>query len=389
MRAGTAAAPPPGPLRVAHVLNALRPSGAETMLVSAAPLWSAMGIAGEVIATGAEPGPFAAELSRAGFGVHHVPVGKSPADLWRFRRFLRDAGIDLVHQHAEGRGYWLSLAARSAGLPVLRTVHNNFPFSGNLRLRRTWQRRHARALGVRFVAIAPGVVENERQRFGNECELIWNWLDLSRFTPVSVPERQEARARRGIAAQRIVLASVGNCSEVKNHGAVISAMAKLSPRWDLHYLHAGVEDAAGSERRLAQELGLADRVSFAGWTRDVRDLLAAADAFVMPSRFEGLGNAALEALAMGLPALLADVPGLRDLRTLFPSIRYFAPDADALAASIDAWLSSGRGPAATPIAEQVDTCRRQFGAERGAAQYARLYRTLYAPPASSKLPVSA
>jgi glycosyltransferase involved in cell wall biosynthesis len=364
-------------LRVVHVLNELRPSGAETMLVSAAEHWTALGISCDVIATGAAMGPFADDLRRAGYGVYHVPVGRTPSDLFRFWRFLRASDYDIVHQHPEGRGYWLSLAARSLRLPVVRTVHSHFAFTGNLRLRRSLQRRHLRALGVRFVAIAPGVQENELVRFRNSCDLIWNWLDLRRFARISESERRQSRAQRNIAPQTKVLVSVGNCSTIKNHGAIISALALLGDRWDLRYLHAGVEDTLGTEREAARAQGVLSRVDFLGWTQDVRGIMAAADLFVMPSVLEGLGVAAMEALATGIPTLLADSPGLRDLRLAFPTIRYFEPNATSLASKLAEILAQPDALTPRQRDEQADTCQRLFDPRRGAAEYARVFRELF------------
>jgi glycosyltransferase involved in cell wall biosynthesis len=361
------------PLRVAHVLNELRPSGAESMLVTAAPLWAAMGISCDAIATGASLGPYAQQMRDVGFAVHHVPVGKSPVDLLRFRRFLCSQEYDVVHLHPEGRGYWLALMAMLAGALVVRTIHSNFPFEGLLRLRRKWQRWHMRIAGVKFIAIAPGVQENERIRFDNACDLIWNWLDISRFGSVSMEERESTRHAMKIPHDRKVLVSVGNCSNVKNHAIVFSALAKLAGGPKFLYLHVGMEDAGATERLLAEALGISDQVKFMGWTRDVRGVLVAADLFVMPSLFEGFSIAVLEALALGMPVLLADTPGLRDLRPDFPSIRYCEPSAGSLA---DALLEFLVGDTATreSLNEQVKTCRRIFDPRRGAEQYAQIYR---------------
>ena len=200
---------------------------------------------------------------------------------------------------------------------------------------------------------------------------------MSRFGRISESERLTARARGGIPSGKKVLVSVGNCSPVKNHEVIVSAVAALGKRWDLLYLHVGVEDTSLSERSSAQELKISDRIQFLGWVRNVREIMVAADVFLMPSKFEGLGNAALEALAIGLPVLLADVPGLRDLRTVFPSIRYCEPTADSLAKELDEMLSAANLLTPMQIDEQVSTCRKIYDPARGAQQYALIYRELF------------
>ncbi len=364
------------PLRVLHVLNELRPSGAETMLESAARHWRDLGFAGEAVSTGTRPGPYAQALGNAGFLVHHVPVGRSVGDLLRFARFLRGRRVDVVHQHCEGRGYWLSLAARWTGHPVLRTVHSNFQFDGNLRWRRRIQRAHLRRLGVRFVAVSPGVARNEAERFANPTTLVWNWLDPSRFAPPSANEREAARSALGVAPATFVLASVGNCSDVKNHAAILQALARLRGTREVLYVHAGIEDPHRPERALARALGVERNAVFLGWVPDARRVLAAADIYVMPSKLEGLSIAALEALALGLPALLADVPGLSDLREIFSTIRYFAPDAASLAAALQAALQETEILAPALAQEQARRCRVRFDPLRGAGEYAAIYREL-------------
>lgn len=363
-------------MRVAHILNELKPSGAEMMIVSAAPHWSSLGVVCEVLATGSQAGPFAATMAEAGIRVRHVPVGRAPVQFWRLWRALRDGGYDVAHLHPEGRSFWLALTARLAGLPVVRTVHSNFLFDGLLRWRRILERSWARFLGVRFVAIAPGVQRNERERFANSSELIWNWLDTQRFECVHPEERRAARAAFGLDESARVIVTVGNCAPVKNHGSLIEALAQRSGNPKLHYLHVGLEDAAGSERAQCARLGIGERAHFVGWSADVRPALRAADLFVMPSRYEGLGNAAIEALALGLPVLLAEVPGLADLKAHFPSVRYCAPEAASIGDALDSWLEQRDPLTARDALDQAQRCRRMFDPARGAAEYFAVYAAL-------------
>src|SRR5690606_33415856 len=67
------------------------------------------------------------------------------------------------------------------------------------------------------------------------------------------------------------------------------------------------------EKQLSEDLGINGLVRFEGNKDNVRDYLLASDVFVMPSKFEGLGNSCLEAMACGIPVILYNVVGLRDL----------------------------------------------------------------------------
>lgn len=361
-------------MKVLHVLNELKPSGAETMLRSAAPYWCDHGVTCEILATGAAEGEFAEALRAAGYPVHHLPRRRTPAYFMDFRRFVRDSGYSLVHQHAEGASYWFGLAAMGAGAKLVRTVHNNFAFEGNLRWRRALQRRHLQSLGARFVAIAPGVQNNERTRFGTRSHLVWNWIDTDRFQPVSAEERATARSRWRFTDQNLVLVSLGNCSEVKNHSAIIEALALTSDLNEVRYLHVGLEDKACSERQLSARLSVAERVIFCGWMPNAREALAAADLYVMPSTYEGLGLAALEALGVGLPALLSYVNGLRDLDPLFPDLIYTAPAPEEIAQALRTFSElspRARASIALPYPKLV---QEKFSVARGVREYCDIYR---------------
>jgi glycosyltransferase involved in cell wall biosynthesis len=362
-------------MKVLHVLNELKPSGAETMLRCAAPHWKSHGVGCDILATGANEGPFADALREVGYAIHHLPREPSLGYFRNFRKLVRANGYDVVHQHAEGASYWFALAAMSAGARVVRTIHNNFSFEGSLRWRRSLQRRHLAFQGVRHVSIAPGVQHNERKRFGLRSELVLNWVDTSRFSPISAPERHAARQKWGFAEDSPVLISLGNCSTVKNHGLVLEAMARLHDFPQLHYLHVGLEgEAGGAERQLANRLGIADRVVFAGWLPNVREALAAADLYVMPSLYEGLGIAALEALGMGLPAVLARADGLSDLGPMFDGLMFAELEPESWAAAIRSFFLLDHDARIQLAADYPAIVSERFGPQRGVREYCSIYQ---------------
>lgn len=362
-------------MRVLHVLNELRPSGAERMLRTAAPVFRQAGVACDILSTGQVVGAYAGALQEVGCRVHHVAWSRSPTFFAAVARLARRGAYDIVHLHAERSFFAYVLALRLVGVnKLVRTVHNNFDFRGLLRIRRGGERRAAQRLGVRFITIAPGVDGTERRCYGTSPVLIPNWFDSAQFQPVTVAERAAARAALGVADHEYALVTVGNCSDTKNHAALIAALAGCgdSP-W--RYLHLGQEAADQAERAQARALGIADRVRFLGAVDDVRPVLQAADLYVMPSRFEGFSIAVLEALAMGLPALLADVPGLADVRQYVDGVSYSAPDAAGLAAALRQAMA--RGPGLDPAGPARSAAvHGAFGTARGVREYCRVYAEL-------------
>ena len=88
------------------------------------------------------------------------------------------------------------------------------------------------------------------------------------------------------------------------------------------------------EKEVADKLGIANKVYFLGNKVNVRDYLISSDLFVMTSKFEGLGNACIEAMACGLPSVLYNSPGLKDLINNDDNGFLINPDCDVLATSI-------------------------------------------------------
>jgi glycosyltransferase involved in cell wall biosynthesis len=363
-------------VRVLHVMRELSYSGVEVMLASAAASWRAAGIDGEIVATGEQPGPYASTLRDAGYRVHHLPSQRTLAFFLELRRLVKRGDFDVVHLHAEHASFWIALTARSAGPAVVRTVQNMFAYEGWLRTRRALQRRLARALGVRMVAASASVAENEAVRLDNPVSVVPNWVDTSRFRPPTDRERLEARARFGVPEDATAIVTVGNCSRVKNHGAVIRAVAAIDAEASLVYLHAGQEDEPASERALAAQLGVLDKCRFLGRVDDVPALLWSSDIYAMPSLHEGLSVASMEGLATGLLAVLADTPGLRDLRSAgaaAEAIVWVDPDPTSVRGGLERAVDlAGQLGAEERIAvhEAVD---EHFGVETGVRRYANLY----------------
>jgi glycosyltransferase involved in cell wall biosynthesis len=353
------------------------------MLRVAAPLWFAADRPHAILATAEEEGPFADRLREAGYQVHHIRFSKTLRFFTDVYRLIRHGRFDAVHIHTERANLVYAIVARLAGtVRVVHTVHSAFEFTGGLRLVRKSMRAGLRLLGVAEVSVSLSVFDNEIRRFSNRTILIANWYDDKVFRRPTPEERVTARAVYGIDDGRPVLATLGNCAPVKNHGVVLRAQQiLLRRRPDWFYLHAGGEDAKRAERALAAELGVGRRCAFLGYAPEPISVLWAADVFVMSSMREGLGVAAIEAAACGLPLVLTDVPGLRDLKAVVSDAFWVRPEPAAIANAIEAayvgYPSGSEGNASS--------VRAVFGVEAGASAYYGLYVGVAPPPARKLL----
>ncbi len=134
-------------------------------------------------------------------------------------------------------------------------------------------------------------------------------IDLSRFENVQV-DRNAKRREIGVPEDAFLLLSVGELNENKNHQVVIKALAKLNDP-SVHYAIAGLGDEHAHLLELAKGLGVSEKVHLLGYRTDIPELNYVADVFCFPSVREGLGLAAIEAMACGLPVVAADNRGTR------------------------------------------------------------------------------
>jgi glycosyltransferase involved in cell wall biosynthesis len=363
-------------MRILHLLNELKPSGAEAMLRAAGPFWRSRGIEGEILCTGESLGAYAEPLRAVGYRIHQIPFGGSISYSWKIYRFLKRHAFDGIHLHTERGSFWYAALAYLAGhRRVVRTFHNVFPFTGGLRIRRYVQRfAMRRVLKVRPVAISRSVRECEWDVFHNPAILIPNWFDSNCYSPPTPEERASARATLGIRPTTMVLASVAGCWSYKNHPAILHAIASIPRGLDIVYLHAGQEQEDHDERHLANELDISDRARFLGIVPDVALILRASDVFVMPSTYEGFGVAAAEAMGAGLPVILSNVAGLRDMHEVDDSIYWIQPTADDLAKAILHFYRMSDADRKAIGCKLSQQAHKLFGIETGAALYADLYQ---------------
>jgi glycosyltransferase involved in cell wall biosynthesis len=360
-------------MKVLHILNDLNPSGAEVMLRVAAPFWKSHGLDLHVLSTGNSIGPYSGNLADAGYKLHHIRFSKSLSFLLALSRLMKTENFDVVHIHTERANLAYGLTSRIMGVPkIVRTIHSVFRFHGLLRFERSLQRRLLTAIGVTHLSVSRAVLECEQKLYRNPTTLIDNWYDSDRFRPPTSDEKMEARKSLGVSQSCKIIVSVGNCSVVKNHSALIESLALLEDR-DILYLHVGREDDRTSERLLSEKLGLADRIRFLGHLADPRVALWAADVFVMPSLYEGAGIAAIEALATGLPCVLSTADGLKSILGDDGSIIYSQPDCGAVSRAIAQSLSLHRSIGAAARARTAERIKGRYSKERGAAAYLATY----------------
>lgn len=316
------------------------------------------------------------EARRRGIDVATVPMRSdaSPAAVIGIGRALREAAPDLVHLHS-GRATWLGgLAAWRAGLPALTTRRMDRPVRRSLRNRFLYRRVLSRAVAISEAVarrLSEGGVGDERIR------VVPSAVDPARLHPQH--GRAVVRAGLGAAPDDVCLLAVASLHRRKGLDVLLAALADLSQRGLRPSLWVAGEGPEGATlERLAEQLELADRVRWLGRRDDVADLLAAADLFVLPSRREGLGVAALEAMALGRPLVASAVGGLGEaVRDGETGLLVPPDDAAALAGALarllrDPELRRRLGEAGPP------RIARRYAADAMVEAYERVYEEVLA-----------
>jgi glycosyltransferase involved in cell wall biosynthesis len=276
-------------------------------------------------------GPWVADLEAE--GMHHIPwphatrAWDPKADLRAFAELVaifKRERFDLVHTHNPKPGVLGRVAARLAGVPcVLNTVHGLYATPED-RLRRRLPVLTAEWVSARFSDLELYQSEEDgawARRLGIARRGHWahlgNGIDLSAFS-LDVAREERARGLRaalGIAEDDVVVGTVGRMGREKGCRELFEAARRvraLQP--SVRFVVVGERDEDKADAISAEEVREAgDDVIFTGWRKDIPDLLALMDVFVLPSWREGLPRAAIEAAATGLPLVLTDIRGCREV----------------------------------------------------------------------------
>jgi glycosyltransferase involved in cell wall biosynthesis len=190
-------------------------------------------------------------------------------------------------------------------------------------------------------------------------------------------DRAQILGRLGLDPQARLLTTVGTLKTQKGHHHLIEAAPRVARRHPTaHFVFVGDGELRAELEAQARDRGVSDKIHFLGNRRDVVELLAATDVFVLPSLWEGLAMALLEAMAAAKPIVATAVSGTSQVM-IHDETGLLVPPADAvaLAQAIDEMLSDpdraqSMGQAARRHVEA------NWSVEKQAAEYRALYRHL-------------
>jgi glycosyltransferase involved in cell wall biosynthesis len=312
---GTVAARGPDEPVVLQIIDNLSLGGAQRLLITLARHVAAQSSL-RVLALSDDDTPMRAELTAAGARLtemRNVRLWSVPS-WWRVWRAIRQSGADVVHVHLTYATILAAPIARLQGKRVIVSLHNADTARGAGGRRRL---RHAvlhwledfslRHCTDHVIFVGENVARSNRARIGRTPgTMIRNVIAAP--DPVAAENRAATRAAMGADEGDVVLISTGRLMPQKDPAGLLHAFALVAgqtPQARLWMVGTGpMQDEIAA---LRDALGLRDRILLTGERGDVARLLAAADAFVLSSAWEGLPLGLLEAMAQGLPVVSTDV----------------------------------------------------------------------------------
>jgi len=242
---------------------------------------------------------------------------------------LRDERPDVVHTHMAKAGTLGRLAAavynrtagRSRRARVVHTYHGHvlegYFSAGMARVFTAAERQLARVSDA-IVAISPQIrdelLTGHRIGRAEQYRVIPLGFDLDALAAIDDAARARARAALEIPAGAQVITTVGRLTAIKQHQLFLEAARQIGPRHPAAvFLIVGDGELRAELEAAASAFGIASRVRFLGWRRDLATIYGASDVFLLTSRNEGTPVALIESLSAGVPGVSTDVGGIRDV----------------------------------------------------------------------------
>ncbi|MFH1839380.1 MAG: glycosyltransferase [Patescibacteria group bacterium] len=277
---------------------------------------------------------------------------------------MKEERPDIVHTHLFLADFWGRIAACRAGVPIVITTEHNV--NVEYRVKHHFVNRLLSPLTGAFIAVSGEVKKYLMKKEGvpeRKISVILNGIDLKRV--------KDRGARLFHEPPQII--SVGRLFEQKDHETLLRALAKVEKPWSLRIVGTGPLEKF--LRDLVEELKIDSKVEWLGFRDDVPKLLFESDVFCFPSRWEGLGLAAIEAAAAGLPIIATDLPALKEVFNK-GEVRFVkSGEVDRWAKAISEVLDNPSFALRT-AAKTQERIKKQFSIDRMVGEYVELYKRL-------------
>ena len=298
--------------RVLLLIKGLGRGGAEQLLVSAAPYFDASRFTYEVAYLLPRKDALVGELEQAGLRVRCLDGARGVGWIGRLRSLVKESNVDLVHVHSPYAAIGARLGLpRSGGPRLVYTEHN------------LWDRYHRATYWANVLTyprndhvftVSDNVRESVRYpkllRFRRMPPVETRYYGIDRASVAGWGKADGVRSELGIPDGASVVGTVANFKVGKGHMELLEAadrVRRVVP--EARFVLVGQGPLEPEIRSRAVELGLDETVLFTGFREDATRVMGAFDILAIPSQFEGLPIALLEAMSLGKPPVLTMAGG--------------------------------------------------------------------------------
>jgi glycosyltransferase involved in cell wall biosynthesis len=267
-----------------------------------------------------EPGATAKMLMEKGINVRSMSLPgrvsfgygfRLPGALIGLKRILAEERPEILHCFLFQANFMGRIAARCAGVPV---NISSLRVEERERLSHVFFERISGFMVTAYTAVCENVREFGIQKMGIPGDRIVTIANGITPELYQSGARDMIRKEFGINKDTPLIGTIGRLHHQKGMDILLKAAAEARERLpQMRVMIVGEGPEGKSLKGLARELGISDSVIFTGIRRDIPDILAALDLFVLPSRWEGMPNVILEAMAAGRPVVAADTGGAQEL----------------------------------------------------------------------------
>ena len=290
-------------------------------------------------------------IKNFGMPIHNIPFSRTPFSLNnlkaydKLKRLVRKNHYDIIHCHTPNASVIARLACkeiRKKGTKVIYTAHGFHFYKGASK--KNWVIYYpiewicAHWTDILITINREDYALAKKKMKAKRIEYVPGvGINVKKFSSVDI-NIAEKRAELGIPTNSVVLFSVGELNENKNHETVLKAISGI----DVYYMIAGKGDKEKRLQKIAKEVGVSERFQLLGFRRDIAELLQVADIFVFPSFREGLSVSLMESMANGKPAVVSRIRGNVDLIDEEGGVTFAPYSVDECRAAIQKVIESDR-----------------------------------------------
>lgn len=302
------------PIRILHVLTAMERAGTETLLMNLYRNIDRNKVQFDFAVSAVNKAAYDDEIIAMGGRIFHYPryTGKNhfAYKKWWVDFFAKHDEYHIVHGHIGSTAAIYLKIAKETGRFTIAHSHNTY---GKPSIHQIMYRIYSystRFIADHFFGCSMSALET---RYGKKvahnsdiAHVLHNAIDAEKFR-YNAKTREHIRDELSIKADNFVAGTVGRLSSQKNPYFILDIIKQLSEKLpDFKFLWVGTGELESDIKRIIKENDLIDKVIFTGSVPNANEMYQAMDVFIFPSLWEGLGNAAIEAQASGLPTLCSN-----------------------------------------------------------------------------------